>query len=96
MVLPGARVPLLAGRLQPTKGEVSPDRKLIVGRYDQHFDELLPVEKNLSAGGAVQVECSFNPCAYKMNTCYRTAVVDLLPSKKSSYHSVRSSLLTLS
>ena len=35
---------LLAGRLKPDSGEVSPDRSLTLGRYDQHFDELLPVE----------------------------------------------------
>ena len=39
---------LLTGRLTPSSGEVSPDRKLVVGRYDQHFEELLPLETNLS------------------------------------------------
>ena len=34
---------LLNGRLEPTSGEVSRDRRLVVGRYDQHFDDLLPV-----------------------------------------------------
>ena len=48
---------LLTGRLQPTRGEVSPDRKLVVGRYDQHFDELLPVETNLS--GAAHLAQTF-------------------------------------
>ena len=49
---------LLTGRLRPTTGEISPDRKLIVGRYDQHFDELLPVETNLS--GTAHVAQTFN------------------------------------
>ena len=28
---------LLNGRLEPTSGEVSPDRRLVLGRYDQHI-----------------------------------------------------------
>jgi ATP-binding cassette subfamily F protein 1 len=33
---------LLTGQLQPTSGEVSLHRKLHLGRFDQHFEELLP------------------------------------------------------
>ena len=33
---------MLTGRLEAATGEVSPDRRLVIGRYDQHFDELLP------------------------------------------------------
>ena len=33
-------------RLAPTSGEVNLHRKLKVGRFDQHFEELLPVEKS--------------------------------------------------
>jgi ATP-binding cassette subfamily F protein 1 len=36
---------LLTGKLTPTSGEVSLHRKLKVGRFDQHFEELLPVDK---------------------------------------------------
>ena len=35
---------LLTDRLQPHEGEVQVDRKLVIGRYDQHFDELLPLD----------------------------------------------------
>lgn len=36
---------LLTGKLVPTSGEVSLHRRLKVGRFDQHFEELLPVDK---------------------------------------------------
>ena len=32
------------GRLEPTVGEVQRPRGLVIGRYDQHFDELLPLD----------------------------------------------------
>ena len=35
---------LLTGRLEPTVGEVQRPRGLVIGRYDQHFDELLPLD----------------------------------------------------
>ena len=35
---------LLTGRLEPTRGEVQRARGLVIGRYDQHFDELLPLD----------------------------------------------------
>ena len=40
---------LLCGRLRPDAGEVQTDRRLVLGRYDQHFDELLPVGENVHA-----------------------------------------------
>ena len=48
---------LLGGRLQPDAGEVQRDRRLVLGRYDQHFDELLPVGENIHA--AKHLEDSF-------------------------------------
>jgi len=37
---------LVTGQLAPTRGEVSHHRHLVIGRYDQHFDELLPMDKS--------------------------------------------------
>ena len=49
---------LLCGRLQPdARGEVQRDRRLVLGRCDQHFDELLPVGENIHA--AKHLEDSF-------------------------------------
>lgn len=36
---------LMTGKLIPTLGEVNLHRKLKVGRFDQHFEELLPLDK---------------------------------------------------
>ncbi|CAN0059634.1 unnamed protein product, partial [Discosporangium mesarthrocarpum] len=36
----------MIGKLEPTSGEVTHHRHLKVGRYDQHFDELLPLRKS--------------------------------------------------
>lgn len=37
---------LLTGSLQPTSGEVLRHSRLRIGRYDQHFEELLPFQKS--------------------------------------------------
>ncbi|CAM9857813.1 unnamed protein product [Ascophyllum nodosum] len=37
---------LLSGKLKPFAGEVTRHRHLRIGRYDQHFHELLPLEKS--------------------------------------------------
>lgn len=37
---------LLSGKLEPTSGEVTRHRHLRIGRYDQHFHELLPEGKS--------------------------------------------------
>ncbi|CAN0417386.1 unnamed protein product [Pylaiella littoralis] len=37
---------LLSGKLEPSKGEVTRHRHLRIGRYDQHFHELLPQGKS--------------------------------------------------
>lgn len=37
---------LLSGKLEPTSGEVTRHRHLRIGRYDQHFHELLPENKS--------------------------------------------------
>eukprot|EP00903_Cladosiphon_okamuranus_P006151 g6052.t1 len=37
---------LLSGKLEPTSGEVTRHRHLRIGRYDQHFHELLPQGKS--------------------------------------------------
>lgn len=47
---------LLTGRLEPTLGEVQRGRGLVIGRYDQHFDELLPLdEKNANVSAAAHL-----------------------------------------
>jgi len=43
---------LLTGELPPTAGEVSPHPTLKVGRYNQHFDELLPVSSGKAVSAA--------------------------------------------
>lgn len=40
---------LLTGSLEPTKGEVLRHSRLRLGRYDQHFEELLPYHKTPAA-----------------------------------------------
>lgn len=37
---------LLSGKLEPTSGEITRHRRLRIGRYDQHFHELLPAAKS--------------------------------------------------
>lgn len=36
----------MSGKLEPTSGEVTRHRHLRIGRYDQHFHELLPQGKS--------------------------------------------------
>eukprot|EP01063_Lacrimia_lanifica_P027902 TRINITY_DN3982_c0_g1_i1.p1 TRINITY_DN3982_c0_g1~~TRINITY_DN3982_c0_g1_i1.p1 ORF type:complete len:729 (+),score=284.23 TRINITY_DN3982_c0_g1_i1:57-2243(+) len=40
---------MLTGKLLPTAGEVQPHQKLKIGRFDQHFEELLPGEMTPAA-----------------------------------------------
>ena len=40
---------LIAGKLEPQKGEVNHGRKLVIGYYDQHFSELQDCAHNASA-----------------------------------------------
>ena len=36
----------MSGKLEPSSGEVTRHRHLRIGRYDQHFHELLPQRKS--------------------------------------------------
>jgi len=47
---------LMTGHLTPTSGEVSRHNKCKIGRFDQHFEELLPLDTSTSA------------CAFLMET----------------------------
>jgi ATP-binding cassette subfamily F protein 1 len=40
---------LLTGQLEVSEGEISPHKKLRVGRFDQHFEDLLPQDETPAA-----------------------------------------------